>query len=73
MAPGSRRYPSSALEVSVPADHRLRFARAVEHALTATRPKTRYVVGHDAKMRLFITRVLPTRVMDRGVVRAMGL
>ncbi len=48
-------------------------ARAVEHALTATRPKTRYVIGRDAKMRLALTRLLPTRVMDRMVVRAMGL
>ena len=48
-------------------------ARAVEHALTARRPKTRYVVGRDAKMRLLLTRLLPTRVMDRVVVRAMGL
>lgn len=48
-------------------------ARAVEHALTASRPKTRYVVGRDAKMRLILARLLPTRVMDRVVVRAMGL
>jgi NAD(P)-dependent dehydrogenase (short-subunit alcohol dehydrogenase family) len=51
----------------------LEVARAVEHALTASRPKTRYVVGRDAKMRLILTRLLPTRVMDRVVVRAMGL
>lgn len=48
-------------------------ARAVEHALTARRPKTRYVVGREAKMRLTVSRLLPTRVMDRLVVRAMGL
>jgi NAD(P)-dependent dehydrogenase (short-subunit alcohol dehydrogenase family) len=51
----------------------LEVARAVEHALTASRPKTRYVVGRDAKMRLALTRLLPTRVMDRVVVRAMSL
>ena len=51
----------------------LEVARAVEHALTASRPKTRYVVGRDAKGRLFLTRLLPTRVMDRIVVRAMGI
>jgi NAD(P)-dependent dehydrogenase (short-subunit alcohol dehydrogenase family) len=51
----------------------LEVARAVEHALTATRPKTRYVVGRDAKMRLILARLLPTRVMDRVVVRAMEL
>jgi NAD(P)-dependent dehydrogenase (short-subunit alcohol dehydrogenase family) len=48
-------------------------ARAVEHALTAPRPRTRSVVGRDAKMRLVLTRLLPTRVMDRLVVRAMGI
>jgi len=48
-------------------------AQAVAHALTARRPKTRYVVGRDAKMRLGLTRLLPTRVMDRLVVRAMEL
>jgi NAD(P)-dependent dehydrogenase (short-subunit alcohol dehydrogenase family) len=51
----------------------LEVARAVAHALTASRPKTRYVVGRDAKMRLALTRLLPTRAMDRLVVRAMGL
>ncbi len=51
----------------------LKVARAVEHALTASRPKTRYVVGRDAKGRLFLTRLLPTRVMDRIVLRAMGI
>jgi len=51
----------------------LEVAQAVAHALTARRPKTRYVVGRDAKMRLGLTRLLPTRVMDRLVVRAMEL
>ena len=51
----------------------LEVARAVEHALTASRPKTRYVVGRDAKIRLLLTRLLPTRVMDRIVARAMRL
>jgi len=48
-------------------------ARAVEHALTADRPKSRYVVGRDAKMRLALTRLLPTRAMDKIVMRPMGL
>jgi hypothetical protein len=51
----------------------LRVARAVEHALTARRPKTRYVVGRDAKIRLALARLLPTRAMDRLVLRVMGL
>jgi NAD(P)-dependent dehydrogenase (short-subunit alcohol dehydrogenase family) len=51
----------------------LEVARTVAHALTAGRPKTRYVVGRDAKVRLALTRLLPTRVMDRIVVRVMGV
>jgi len=51
----------------------LEVARAVGHALTASRPKTRYVVGRDAKARLLLTRLLPTRVMDKIVVRGMGI
>jgi hypothetical protein len=39
-------------------------ARAVEHALTAARPKARYRVGRDAHLRAWIER-LPTRVRDR--------
>jgi len=50
----------------------LQVARAVEHALTARRPKTRYVVGRDAHVQLIVSRLLPTRLMDRLIVRAMG-
>jgi NAD(P)-dependent dehydrogenase (short-subunit alcohol dehydrogenase family) len=35
-------------------------AKAVEHALTAERPKARYLVGRDAHLRAWIER-LPTR------------
>ena len=50
----------------------LEVARAVEHALVAGRPKTRYVVGREAKIGLTLSRWLPTRLMDRLVVRSMG-
>jgi NAD(P)-dependent dehydrogenase (short-subunit alcohol dehydrogenase family) len=39
-------------------------AQAVAHALTAPRPKTRYLVGRDAKIRVWLER-LPTRWRDR--------
>ena len=39
-------------------------ARAVEHALMATRPKIRYVVGPDAKVATLLIRVLPNRLLD---------
>jgi NAD(P)-dependent dehydrogenase (short-subunit alcohol dehydrogenase family) len=47
-------------------------AEAIGHALTAGRPRARYLVGRDAKMRGTAVKVLPARVMDRLVARAMG-
>ena len=43
-------------------------ADAVEHALTAAKPRTRYLVGRDAKLRARVER-LPDRVRDRVIVR----
>jgi NAD(P)-dependent dehydrogenase (short-subunit alcohol dehydrogenase family) len=40
-------------------------ARAVAHALTAERPKTRYPVGRDARVASVLVRLLPDRVLDR--------
>ena len=45
-------------------------ARAVEHALTASRPKARYLVGRDAHLRAWIER-LPTRLRDRLLAKAL--
>lgn len=39
-------------------------AKAVEHALTARRPKTHYLVGSDAKFRALLAALLPQRVQD---------
>jgi hypothetical protein len=47
-------------------------ADAVAHALTASKPKTRYLVGRDAKARGPISKVLPDRVMDAAIARALG-
>jgi NAD(P)-dependent dehydrogenase (short-subunit alcohol dehydrogenase family) len=43
-------------------------AVAVEHALTAEKPKTRYLVGPDAKRRARV-QLLPDRVRDRVLTR----
>jgi NAD(P)-dependent dehydrogenase (short-subunit alcohol dehydrogenase family) len=43
-------------------------ADAIEHALTAKRPKTRYLVG-DARMLLGLKTLLPTRLFDRLLYR----
>src|SRR5215213_7329536 len=47
-------------------------AEAIGTALTATRPRARYLVGSDAKLRAWMSRVLPDRVMDRLIGRALG-
>lgn len=40
-------------------------AQAVEHALTAASPRTRYLVGRDAKVRALMVKLLPDRLSDR--------
>ena len=47
-------------------------AEAIATALTARRPRARYVVGNDAKQRAVAARLLPARVMDRMIGRALG-
>ena len=48
-------------------------AEAIEHALTASRPKTRYLIGRRAKIQARLGSLLPDRVFDRLVAREMGL
>ena len=47
-------------------------AEAIGTALTAGRPRTRYLVGRDAKIRGPMAKLLPDRVMDRLIGRALG-
>jgi NAD(P)-dependent dehydrogenase (short-subunit alcohol dehydrogenase family) len=47
-------------------------ADVVEHALTAAHPRARYVIGTDARIRLFINALLPTRWRDALIVRRMA-
>jgi NAD(P)-dependent dehydrogenase (short-subunit alcohol dehydrogenase family) len=47
-------------------------AEVIGKALTADRPRTRYVVGNDAKVRAQLARLLPDRAMDRLIGRALG-
>ena len=46
---------------------------AVEHALLAARPKTRYLIGSDAKLSKFLNRFVPDRIRDRLIRSQMGL
>jgi NAD(P)-dependent dehydrogenase (short-subunit alcohol dehydrogenase family) len=57
-------------ERGVPPD---KVAKVVAHALTARRPRTRYLVGADARVMAALTKLLPDRLRDRLVGRATGL
>jgi NAD(P)-dependent dehydrogenase (short-subunit alcohol dehydrogenase family) len=50
-----------------------RVAQAIEHALSDGRPRTRYLVGIDAKVQARLRPLIPTRAFDRIVGRVMGL
>jgi hypothetical protein len=47
--------------------------RAIERAITATRPRARYVAPFRTNLFLFAFRVLPTSWMDALLRTAMGL
>lgn len=48
-------------------------AKAIEHALSSRRPRTRYLVGADARAQARVRHLLPTRLLDRIIARATGL
>jgi NAD(P)-dependent dehydrogenase (short-subunit alcohol dehydrogenase family) len=48
-------------------------AAAIEHALADGRPRSRYLVGIDAKAQARLKPILPTAVFDRVVARVMRL
>jgi NAD(P)-dependent dehydrogenase (short-subunit alcohol dehydrogenase family) len=54
----------------IPAD---KVAQAVEHALTAKRPKTRYLVGNDARLQAVLAKWAPDRLKDRLIAMQMKL
>ena len=45
--------------------------RAVHHALTASRPHTRYLVGTDAKLRAWMVKWVPDRLQDKLLTWAL--
>jgi NAD(P)-dependent dehydrogenase (short-subunit alcohol dehydrogenase family) len=49
----------------------VKVARAIEHALFASNPKPRYLVGPDARAAALATRLLPDRLKDT-VIRTLG-
>ena len=48
-------------------------ARAVQHALTSSRPRIRYRVGKHAKLLATLAKVLPESVLDALRIRMFGL
>jgi NAD(P)-dependent dehydrogenase (short-subunit alcohol dehydrogenase family) len=48
-------------------------AAVIEHALGANRPRSRYLVGLDAKVQARIKPLIPTPIFDRIVAKMMGL
>jgi NAD(P)-dependent dehydrogenase (short-subunit alcohol dehydrogenase family) len=48
-----------------------RVAAVIERALTSARPRTRYLVGVDARVQVALTAVLPDRVWDALLARLM--
>jgi NAD(P)-dependent dehydrogenase (short-subunit alcohol dehydrogenase family) len=67
---GVKRVFTEAAMRAVPPDA---VVRAVEHALTAPRPKSRYLVGTDAKIRALIAKLLPDRAADWLMIRFLRL
>ena len=46
-------------------------AEVIGEAMTANRPRTRYLVGREAKLRARLARVLPDRAFDALIARAL--
>jgi hypothetical protein len=48
-------------------------ADVVAHALSADKPRTRYLVGIDARVQAALAATLPDRALDRVLGRVSGL
>ncbi|HET7122081.1 MAG TPA: SDR family oxidoreductase [Solirubrobacterales bacterium] len=48
-------------------------AKAIAHALESKRPRSRYLVGLDAKVQARLKPLIPTPVFDRIVAHALGI
>jgi NAD(P)-dependent dehydrogenase (short-subunit alcohol dehydrogenase family) len=49
----------------------VKVAKVIEHALTSSRPRTRYLVGTDARVQARVAKVLPDGVMDALIDRGI--
>lgn len=67
------KFADAARETGEEGEPPIEVAKAVEHALTADKPKTRYLIGRRAKAQAVLKKVLPDRVMDRLIARELGI
>ena len=67
------RYRDAALGAAARGIPPERVAATIERALTADRPRTRYLVGLDARGQALIARFIPDRVLDRLISMMTGL
>jgi NAD(P)-dependent dehydrogenase (short-subunit alcohol dehydrogenase family) len=79
-APGRARYADAFRAMTVRAVAHERsgsppevVAEAVLHAMTAKKPKARYPVGAGSRLQSTLARVLPDRLLDQMLFRALGL
>jgi NAD(P)-dependent dehydrogenase (short-subunit alcohol dehydrogenase family) len=48
-------------------------ARVITRAMTAKKPRSRYLMGRDARLQVFLRAILPNRTVDAILVRVLGL
>jgi NAD(P)-dependent dehydrogenase (short-subunit alcohol dehydrogenase family) len=62
---------AAALDRELPPTHGV--AATIERALTARRPRARYVVGSSARVQALIARLTPTPILDRALRIGAGV
>ena len=67
---GMRKAVSRIQKQTAPVD---KVTEAIEKALTADRPRSRYLVGPDARVQVALRAALPTRALDTALTKMMGL
>ncbi len=67
---GVRRFIERGERTAIPPE---RVAKAVTHALTSRRPRTRYLVGPDAHVQALLGQLLPDRWLDAITLRFLGI
>jgi NAD(P)-dependent dehydrogenase (short-subunit alcohol dehydrogenase family) len=66
---GSRKFIASTAKRASPVE---KVVKAIEEAVTVPRPRTRYLVGADARGQILASRLLPDRAFDALVARMVG-